>query len=74
MSIFNFITRTFDVAHGVIHAGMEASYQAEMASISAQYDQPGPWTSSGPPVDAKTAMDDAYYTAMARDIVARGER
>lgn len=47
MSIYDFITRTFNIAHNTIHAGMEASHAADMASIAAQYDNPGPHTSHG---------------------------
>jgi len=66
MSIYNLIRNTFNVGHAIIHAGMEASHAAEMASISAQYDNgPSTWCVNGPPITPKAAMDDAYYTAQA---------
>jgi hypothetical protein len=72
LSIYNFITHTFNLAHNIIHAGMEASHAAEMASISAQYDNgPSTWCVNGPPITPQAAMDDAYYTAQANLEAAR---
>ena len=66
MSIFTFVTHTFNIANAVISAGMEAAYHAEMASLSALYDEgPSTWCVSGPPITPEVAMADAYYTAQA---------
>jgi hypothetical protein len=66
MSVFNYITQSFNVAHATLDTMLQDSFAAEMASISALHDHgPSTWCVTSPPITPQISLDNACYTAQA---------